>query len=223
MKKFLLLFCISILSFSGAQSQVWSATLKSIDGLPGEANAYYGELYYTFNSKVFTPGGTLDIIRLTVVETYSNEKPNGNSAIFALSELTVYDGDGNEVPYTASSNADHNSLSWQQDGGGLAAFLEINRRAPVYLSQHAFGAFYNGTEKYIGLNPALQGHPRFISVGNEAAIGKGLTLYSCNHLPRPGFLGCFGLMQRAANGDFEDDPFLHEQYLLRLNDQILMF
>lgn len=126
MKKFLLLFCISILSFSGAQSQVWSATLKSIDGLPGEANAYYGELYYTFNSKVFTPGGTLDIIRLTVVETYSNEKPNGNSAIFALSELTVYDGDGNEVPYTASSNADHNSLSWQQDGGGLAALNDNN-------------------------------------------------------------------------------------------------
>ena len=126
MKKLLLLFCTSILSFASINSQNWSATLKSIDGLPGEAQTYYGELYYTFNSKVFTPGGTLDIIRLTVVETYSNEKPNGNNAIFALSELTVYDGNGNEVSYTASSNADHNSMSWQQDGDGLTALNDNN-------------------------------------------------------------------------------------------------
>ncbi len=124
MKKLLLLFCISILSFANAKSQEWSVTIKPIDGLPGEANTYYGELYHTFNSKVFTPGGTLDIIRVTVAETYSNEKPNGNNAVFALSELKVYDGNGNEVPYTASSNADHNSLSWQQDGGGLSALSD---------------------------------------------------------------------------------------------------
>ena len=69
MKKFLLLLCLSILSFTGIKSQNWSATLNAMDGLPGEANSYYGELYYTYNSKVFTPGGTLDIIRITVTDT----------------------------------------------------------------------------------------------------------------------------------------------------------
>ena len=126
MKKLILLFCTSILSFASINSQNWSATITIKDGLPGYLyNDYMGN-YYTFNSKVFTPEGTLDIIRLTVVETYSNEKPNGNNAIFALSELTVYDGNGNEVSYTASSNADHNSMSWQQDGDGLTALNDNN-------------------------------------------------------------------------------------------------
>ena len=124
MKKFLLLLCLSILSFTGIKSQNWSATLNAMDGLPGEANSYYGELYYTYNSKVFTPGGTLDIIRITVTETKSNENTNGNNVVFALSGLKVYDGDGNEVTYTARSNADHNTLSGGTDGGGLPALSD---------------------------------------------------------------------------------------------------
>lgn len=124
MKKFLLLLCVSILSFTGIKSQNWSATLNAMDGLPGEPNAYYGELYYTYNSRVFTPGGTLDIIRITVTGTKSNESPNGNNIIFALSGLKVYDGDGNEVTYTARSNADHNTLAGRTDGGGLPALSD---------------------------------------------------------------------------------------------------
>ena len=62
MKKGLLLLCLSVLPFIGIKSQGWSATLNTMDGLPGESNAYYGELYYKYNSKVFTPGGTLEIM-----------------------------------------------------------------------------------------------------------------------------------------------------------------
>lgn len=124
MKRHLLLLCLSILSFTGIKSQGWSATLTTRDGLPGEADAYFGELYYTFNSQVFTPGGTLDLIRLTVVETMTNETANGNNKSFALSGLTVYDGDGNEVSYTAYSNADHNTLSGSTDGDGLLALSD---------------------------------------------------------------------------------------------------
>ena len=129
MKKLILLFCTSILSFASINSQNWSATITIKDGLPGYLyNDYMGN-YYTFNSKVFTPGGTLDIIRLTVVETYSNEKPNGNNVIFALSELTVYDGNGNEVSYTASSNADHNNLTENWDGDGLQALNDNDKNS----------------------------------------------------------------------------------------------
>ena len=65
-------------------------------------------------------------------------------------------------------------------GGGLETFLKINRKAPVYLSRHAFEAHYNGTEKYIGLDVKLQAHPRLIFTEDVTPICKGLTLYSCN-------------------------------------------
>ena len=129
MKKLILLFCTSILSFASINSQNWSATITSKDGLPGYPhNDYMGD-YHTFNSEVFTPGGTLDIIRITVVETNTNEKPNGNNVIFALSELKVYDGNGNEVSYTASSNADHNNMSGQQDGDGITALNDNDKKS----------------------------------------------------------------------------------------------
>ena len=38
-------------------------------------------------------------------------------------------------------------------GGGLAAFLRMNKTAPVYIHTDAFGHYYNGIEKYIGLDP----------------------------------------------------------------------
>ena len=91
-------------------------------------------------------------------------------------------------------------------GGGLSHFLKINSTAPVYLSKYAFGEFYNGEGKYIGLDTNLQGNPRLIFTDGQVSIGDGLTLHSCNHLPRPNSLGCFGLTQRAANGRLEEDP-----------------
>lgn len=124
MRKFLLLLCLSALPFIGIKSQSWSATLNAVDGLPGISFTYYGEEYYTFSSELFTPGGTLDLIRITVTETIEGEKPNGNNVTFALSGLTVYDKDGNTVPYTAFSNADHNSLAPNSDGDGLPALSD---------------------------------------------------------------------------------------------------
>lgn len=121
MKKYLLLLYISVLSFTAINAQSWSTTLRKINGLPGDEYTYYGDSYYMFHSKKFTPGGSFDVIRLTVTETVKNERVNGNNVCFALSSLTVYDENGYEVPYTASSNADHNSLAWPEDGGGLYA------------------------------------------------------------------------------------------------------
>lgn len=136
MKKYLLLICISLLSFAGIKAQGWSATLRTNDGLPGEANEYYGSMYYTFKSNEFTPGGTLDIIRLTVVETVSNEKPNGNNTTFALSELKIYDGNGNTVPYTAYSNADQNLMGYKEDGGGIEALSDNNIKSYFHSLWH---------------------------------------------------------------------------------------
>ena len=124
MKKNLLFLLVAIFSFVGVVAQEWSATLRIVDGLPGAVNSYMGKEYHTFVSPLYTPGSVVDKVRITVVETTSNEAPNGNNKIFALSDLVVLDGDGNSVKYVAYSNADHNSLSWTTDGDGLPALSD---------------------------------------------------------------------------------------------------
>ena len=111
----------TVVATLSGNAQDWSAVLNSVDGLPGEAEAYYGELYYRFASQTFTPGTSVDKIRLTVLNTRTDEAPNGNNVIFSLSGLTVYDGNGTPVDYIAYSNADHNSLAYNTDGDGLPA------------------------------------------------------------------------------------------------------
>lgn len=124
-------------------------------------------------------------------------------------------------------------------GGGLAKFLTLNDHAPVYVSAKAFERHYNGSEKYIGLDPALQGNARLQVINEEAceassdvpgkgvAIVSGLTLYTCNHLVRKYNLGSFGLTMvreddrqkeacenREQKQELLPDDFTHEQYLL---------
>lgn len=97
-------------------------------------------------------------------------------------------------------------------GGGLAAFLDINRKAPVYLDRHAFGEHYNG-EKYIGLDKALEGNPRFILTSGVTQIADGLTLYDCAEREKLVDLGSFGLNMKQ-DGRLVPDDFRHEHYLL---------
>ncbi len=97
-------------------------------------------------------------------------------------------------------------------GGGLRKFLEINKTAPVYISKYAFEPYYNGTEKYIGLDVSLAESDRLVYAKDGEEIAEGLTLYHCNDKKRSYNLGSFGLNKKT--GDlFEPDDFLHEQYL----------
>ena len=97
-------------------------------------------------------------------------------------------------------------------GGGLTRFLAENNHAPVYLSRHAFGEHFS-SGRYIGLDPALENHPRLIPVEDVLEIRPGITLCSCNDLLRPFSFGVFGQSVRK-NGIHTDDAYLHEQYLL---------
>lgn len=98
-------------------------------------------------------------------------------------------------------------------GGGLKTFLEINKKAPVYISRYAFGDYYNGTQKYIGLDKSLKENCRLIFTDDEVKIDENLTLYSCNTDKKEFNLGNFGLTE-FKNNEFVPDEFLHEQYLL---------
>ena len=97
-------------------------------------------------------------------------------------------------------------------GGGLSRFLEINKKAPVYISKYAFGSHFNGTEKYIGLDLSIQNSQRLIFTDNFYKICDGFTLYSCNERDSKYNLGSFGLSEKTEDG-FISDRFLHEQYL----------
>lgn len=98
-------------------------------------------------------------------------------------------------------------------GGGLRHFLEINTTANVYINRDAFLPHYNGTEKYIGLDTALEDCERIVFTDVEHSIGNGLTLFSCNDKERHNSFGSFGLTEKAG-GRFVPDDFRHEQYLL---------
>lgn len=141
-------------------------------------------------------------------------KTNSHSILFDMGQTDLFAKnakqlglDPNEMDIAVLSHGHYDH------GGGLETFLSINQKAPVYLSRHAFGNHYNGTDKYIGLDQALKNHPRLRWVDGETAIDEGLTLHSCNHLARPNSFGSFGLTLYDGTS-FIDDPFLHEQYLL---------
>ena len=98
-------------------------------------------------------------------------------------------------------------------GGGLRKFLEINDHSPVYIHQDALLPHYNGTEKYIGLDPALENHPRILFTEDEYRINEQLILFSCNNKERRNSFGSFGLNEKVGDRFIPDD-FRHEQYLL---------
>jgi len=98
-------------------------------------------------------------------------------------------------------------------GGGLKSFLSINDIAPVYISQHAFKPYYNGTNKYIGLDTSLRESKRLIFTKEVKKIDSSLSLFSCNEHTKLYNLGSFGLTKKEGDLYLPDD-FCHEQYLL---------
>lgn len=98
-------------------------------------------------------------------------------------------------------------------GGGIPHFLSENGDSPIYVNENAFGDYYNGTEKYIGLDKGIRESKSIILTGDEKSIGKSIRLYSCNNLEKTQETNPFGLKKNTEKG-FTHDDFLHEQYLL---------
>ena len=97
-------------------------------------------------------------------------------------------------------------------GGGLGTFLTLNDRAPVYINRSAFEPHYNAADRYIGLDPALEGHDRLVIAADGQRIAPGLTLF-CRD---PAGAGAFdtGGLQVLEEGRLQPEDFRHEQYLL---------
>ncbi|MBO7193095.1 MAG: hypothetical protein J6V47_02290 [Bacteroidaceae bacterium] len=126
-KNLFLTLALAVASFAGVNAQGWSLSLGAGDGLPGEDVQKGTQTVQVYKSDVITPSEPLTTLRFTVALNYNGEKPNGNNFVTALSELVVYAADGTTViPYTATSNADHNTLSGGTDGAGIAALNDGN-------------------------------------------------------------------------------------------------
>ena len=130
----------------------------------------------------------------------------GQSGLFAQNARTLgIDLAKVELAVLSHGHYDH--------GGGLTHFLELNKTAPVYLSRYAFQPHYHGTERYIGLNPALQGCERLHFVADQQTIDPELPCIPAMIAQNNGVLGSFGLTM-VQEGALLPEDFRHEQYLL---------
>lgn len=96
-------------------------------------------------------------------------------------------------------------------GGGLKRFLELNDRAPIYISPLSFGPYYNAKDEYIGLDEELEGNPRMVFLKEPKVIGNAQLFPCFSALSYP--LDSAGLKEKQGS-EFIPDKFLHEQYML---------
>lgn len=98
-------------------------------------------------------------------------------------------------------------------GGGVLRFFKENAHAPLYVSELAFAQHYNGTEKYIGLDPRIAESGRLVRTGKEdVPLAPGLTIRKLDPAARTYPSYGQGLCVRCGD-EFTPDSFLHEQYL----------
>ena len=98
-------------------------------------------------------------------------------------------------------------------GGGMQRFLELNRKACLYVSRYAFEPHFNAVNRNIGLDDALRDCGRLVYVGEELSIDEELTLYACNERERTHDMLTCGL-NTLRDGVHIPEDFRHEQYLL---------
>lgn len=139
---------------------------------------------------------------------------NGQKVLFDMGQTDMFERnakmlgiDLSEVDIAVLSHGHYDH------GGGLARFLEINKKSPVYVNEYAFEQHYNGTQKYIGLDISLKNNSRLIFTSDVYKINDSMTLFSCNENRKSYDLGSFGL-NMIQDGKFMPDDFRHEQYLL---------
>lgn len=101
-------------------------------------------------------------------------------------------------------------------GGGLGTFLEINKKAKVYLHQAAFGRYYaisNDKERYIGLAQELKTDEQLHFVGDQLVIDGELAVFA--GVAGQKFLPAGNkVLYKQEGALFVPDGFIHELNLI---------
>ena len=128
-KNLFLTLALVLASFAGAiaqDAQNWAVTLGGAEGLPGETVTKDGANLKYYKSGIIRADKPIKSLRLTCAGNSTNNKPNGNNFRMMLSELNIYSADNlkEELAYTVTTNADHNTLTKSFDGQGLKALYD---------------------------------------------------------------------------------------------------
>ena len=81
----------------------------------------------------------------------------------------------------------------------------------MFLQKEAFGRYYNGSNRYIGLPQRLKNHPRLSLTEGKWEPAPGMLLMPCND--QNWQFDSFGLTCERED-TLCPDPFFHEHYLL---------
>lgn len=99
--------------------------------------------------------------------------------------------------------------------GGIPRFLEENDHAKLYVSAHAFGAYYHVSEtekRFIGIRSIPAEHPRLTLLTGDLVIDQELTIFTGvtgrKHFPQTNLQLKYDTGTRLVQDDFR-----HEQYL----------
>ncbi len=99
-------------------------------------------------------------------------------------------------------------------GGGLKAFMEINTKAKIYISEKAFQGYYSKSQglfkRYVGLDKKLKYSNRLIFVDDQIQIDDEIRIFGDVRGKRLIPLGNKKLFKRIGNGKLELDEFDHE-------------
>ena len=98
-------------------------------------------------------------------------------------------------------------------GGGIKAFLEINKKAKIYMSKHAFEPHYNANGKYIGLDTSIKDSKQIIFTENSVNIDTRVKILCCND-KKPSYKNDSFGQSVLENGMYMEDDYRHEQYLM---------
>ncbi len=139
----------------------------------------------------------------------------GASGLFAENALKM-NIDLSEVDMVVLSHGHYDH------GGGLHTFLNLNKKAKVYLNRRAFDKHYanrpNGKKEYIGLDESLMPSDRFIFTGDHLVIDEELELFSNVRGARLLPSGNRDLFMGSIQSMVPDD-FSHEQNLIIKEDE----
>ncbi len=105
-------------------------------------------------------------------------------------------------------------------GGALAAFLDINNTARVYVQRKAFEKHYSmhGPEKEsIGLDARLADHPQVVLLDGDHSIDDELRLFTVSDTSK-----CYSTANDTLFQENGKDDFSHEQNLLISGERSVM-
>lgn len=101
-------------------------------------------------------------------------------------------------------------------GGGIPAFFETNKTAPLYVRKEAFGEIYSDRQvgkEYIGLDKQLLGTGRLIFTPESMEIAEGISLFA--HVPEKHRSPSGNKPLKVMVGEeYIEDSFDHEQNLV---------